>query len=319
MSSKLQSLLKEKINENIKAHSTIDKNFAELDIYKVGKLVQLPIENIEPNPAQPRLIFDESQLRSLADSIEELGLLQPIIVRPSQAGYEIVAGERRYRACKLLNKKYIDAIIIDINEENNVLLALAENLSRADLTDFEIATSISQFKDSFPNRTEYAKALGLSRQKLYKLLAFDALPETVLDKIKNKPGLISADTAEKLSSLSKNTDIDENSLSNIMINGVNLVEAKTIKQVNLIDYIQGQLIDCPNSDTNSKVETTSNIVNENSIRRVYQNQGKTFGKIKSTHHKLLVEIDIKSLNEDKQIKIENFFDNLFSDSINSDT
>ena len=105
MSSKLQALLKEKISENIKAHSSSEKNFTEFDIYKTGQLQQIDLKLIKPNTAQPRLNFDEHELKSLAESIKEIGLLQPIIVRKQDHYYEIVAGERRYRAFQLLKKK----------------------------------------------------------------------------------------------------------------------------------------------------------------------------------------------------------------------
>lgn len=316
MTSKLQSLLKEKINENIKVHSSIDKNFSELDAYKVGKLEQLPMDTIKPNSAQPRLVFEESELNTLADSINELGLLQPIIVRQGVSSYEIVAGERRYRACKLLNKKYIDAIIINTTEENNILLALAENLSRANLTDFEIATSILQFKDKFPSRTEYAKALGISRQKLYKLLAFETLPEVIHEKLKINPELISADTAEKLNSLSKNITSNKNYLNEIILKGILLIEENQLKQANLIEYIQEQLIKCPNSDNSDlqlDSENYSIIPKESHIHRIYHNNGKPIGRMRSTRKKVIYELDVVSLDEEKKGQIEQFFDEIFKE------
>ena len=87
MSRDLQSLLKAKISENLKAHSQADKSFSEFDIYKTGKLTQLPLTQIKPNQAQPRKLFDENALAALANSIEELGLLQPIIVRANGEQY----------------------------------------------------------------------------------------------------------------------------------------------------------------------------------------------------------------------------------------
>ena len=168
MTSQLQSLLKEKINANIKAHGLADKEFAEFDSYQSGKIEKIPVDKIKPNNAQPRLEFTDESLDKLADSINELGLLQPISVQKKGDFYNIVAGERRFRAVKKLGKQFIDCIIITVTNENNALLALAENLSRENLSDYEIAKAIISFKSNFPSKTEYAKALGISRQKLYK-------------------------------------------------------------------------------------------------------------------------------------------------------
>lgn len=100
MTSQLQSLLKEKINANIKAHGLADKEFAEFDSYQSGKIEQIPVDKIKPNNAQPRLEFTDESLDKLADSINELGLLQPISVQKKGDFYNIVAGERRFRAVK---------------------------------------------------------------------------------------------------------------------------------------------------------------------------------------------------------------------------
>lgn len=94
------------------------------------------------------MIFDELELQSLANSIQELGLLQTTPVRPSGISnqYEIISGERRYRAFQLLEKPYIDCIVMEASDEQNSLLALAENINREDLTDYEIAKSVILFK-----------------------------------------------------------------------------------------------------------------------------------------------------------------------------
>lgn len=299
MSRNLQSLLKAKISENLKAHSQADKSFSEFDIYKTGKLEPLPLAQIQPNPAQPRKIFAQTALTTLADSIQELGLLQPIVVRARGEHYEIVAGERRYRASQQLGKTHIDAIIINTNDENNVLLALAENLSRADLSDYEIAQSLLQFKHDFPSKTEYAKALGLSRQKLYKLFAYDALPQAAIDRLKQQPDLISADTAEQLVTFCKQQGITTEAYTAALSEGLALIAQGQLKQGRLVDFIRQHLqplLKCPNSDT----------LASNQYQRLYHRDGNVVGKIKQTVKKTVIELETHALTELQQQQLEQF-------------
>lgn len=99
----------------------------------VSRLATIPIDRIRPNPLQPRKGFDEAQLRSLAASIKEKGTLQPVVVRPSDPGYELVAGERRLRAAKIAGVTEIPAIVRDVKDEDILELALIENIQREDL------------------------------------------------------------------------------------------------------------------------------------------------------------------------------------------
>ncbi len=104
-------------------------------------IVELDIEELRPNPYQPRHVFDNEALEELASSIKEHGVFQPIIVKKSIKGYEIIAGERRFRASKLAGKKTIPAIIRDFTDEQMMEIALLENLQREDLTVIEEATA----------------------------------------------------------------------------------------------------------------------------------------------------------------------------------
>jgi ParB family chromosome partitioning protein len=304
MSRDLQSLLKAKISENLKAHSQADKSFSEFDIYKTGKLTQIPLTQIKPNQAQPRKLFDENALAALADSIDELGLLQPIIVRANDEQYQIVAGERRYRATQQLGKTHIDAIIINTTDENNVLLALAENLGRADLTDYEVAQSVLQFKQDFPSKTEYAKALGLSRQKLYKLFAYESLPPIVLDRLNQQPDLLSADTAEQLVAFGKQQALSGEIYSEALSTGLALLAQGNLKQANLIQFLRQQLQKqnekCPNSDT---LAVSAN-------KRLYHREGKVIGKLQQTAKKIVIELDNQALTEQQQQQLEQFLGEL---------
>ena len=304
MTSQLQSLLKEKINANIKAHGLADKEFAEFDSYQSGKIEKIPVDKIKPNNAQPRLEFADESLDKLADSINELGLLQPISVQKKGDFYNIVAGERRFRAVKRLGKQFIDCIIITVTNENNALLALAENLSRENLSDYEIAKAIISFKSNFPSKTQYAKALGISRQKLYKLFAFEILDNDLLAKLDNHPNIISADTIEQLATLRKHLNIPPDEFLPLLSEGFDLIISNHLKQSKLPDFIKNK---ANNSLSNQHPTNTK-------VRKSYKKEGKTIGKIIQTDKKFIVELESLNLNEADLEKVEVFFDNLLSNS-----
>lgn len=131
------------------------------------KLTRLPVTKIMPNPSQPRKIFQEDELRSLAQSITENGLLQPVTVRRENGVYYLVAGERRLRACKLAGLKEIPAIISDCEPEDSAVLALLENVQRRDLQMFEQANAIVNLLQEWQiTQEEAARRLGMSQSYL---------------------------------------------------------------------------------------------------------------------------------------------------------
>ena len=131
------------------------------------KVVSLPLERVFPNPSQPRKYFDSNSLEELTASVEEFGILQPITVRKVKAGYEIVAGERRFRAAENAGLDTIPAIILNVDEKKSALLALLENLQRDDLTFFEIAESYqSLIRNQGMTQEEIAKKIGKSQSTI---------------------------------------------------------------------------------------------------------------------------------------------------------
>lgn len=131
------------------------------------KLVKLPAAKIQPNPSQPRKVFQEEELKSLAQSIMENGLLQPVTVRRENGNYYLVAGERRLRACKLAGMKEIPAILADCEPEDSAVLALLENVQRRDLQMFEQAAAIaSLLREWNITQEEAARRLGMSQSYL---------------------------------------------------------------------------------------------------------------------------------------------------------
>ena len=152
--SKLAQQLKAKLAQNLEIHAAADKGFDGFDGYKTSRLESIAISDIRPNPVQPRTEFDAKALQELADNIDKNGLLQPITVRQTAQGYEIVAGERRFRATQLLGKTSIECKVKHITDQQNALLALSENLARKDLSDYETALAVEKIQDRFDNKTE---------------------------------------------------------------------------------------------------------------------------------------------------------------------
>ena len=155
-----------------------------------GKEIMLDMEKIRVNPEQARKDFNENAIKELADSIKEYGLLQPILVskNENEDSYEIVAGERRYRACELLNKKEIKAVVInEDNEERLTLISLIENMQREDLSPVEKAMALSKAMNDFSlTQEELAKKLGKARSTIANMVRILDLDERVLDLFQEK-------------------------------------------------------------------------------------------------------------------------------------
>ena len=140
----------------------------------------LNIKDIRPNPYQPRKEFDQTGLEELASSIKENGVFQPILVRKSVNGYELVAGERRLRASKLAGLKQIPVIIKDFSEKEMMEISLLENIQRKDLTPIEEANAYEQLiKKLDYTQEQLAKRLGKSRTNITNLLRLLTLPQEV--------------------------------------------------------------------------------------------------------------------------------------------
>lgn len=148
------------------------------------RVVQVNIDSIHPNPAQPRKVFDEQELLGLSRSIRTNGLLQPISVRRTKEGYEIIAGERRLRACKLAGMTSVSCIVNDCTPERSAVLAMTENLQRQDLQIFEEAEGIRRLIEEWNvTQEEAALRLGKSQSTLANKLRLLRLTEEEREKI----------------------------------------------------------------------------------------------------------------------------------------
>ena len=170
---------------------------------------KLPIGEIEPNRNQPRKSFDEEELDNLADSIAQFGLIQPIVVRPmSDGSYQIVAGERRWRASRLAGLNEVPVIIKPLTDEETALLALVENLQRADLNPIEEAEGYRRLIEEYGITQEQASdKLGKSRSSIANSMRLLNLPDDVKEMVEE--GSLSAGGARALIPLQDEKKINE--------------------------------------------------------------------------------------------------------------
>lgn len=187
----------------------LDTIFAENKTEESNSSVMLKISEIEPNRSQPRKDFDENALSDLAQSISQHGLLQPLLVRPLPiGGYQIVAGERRYRACRMAGLTEVPVTIRELSDTETMELALIENLQREDLSPIEEALGYKALIDEHGfSQEEVATSVGKSRPAIANSLRILKLPDSVLEYVKQDK--ISAGHARALLMLDSEEDMLE--------------------------------------------------------------------------------------------------------------
>ena len=187
---------------------------------------ELAIGSIVPNAHQPRTVFDEEALAELVHSIKEIGLLQPIVVRQAEKGYELIAGERRLRASKKAGLKTIPALIRETADDAMLRDALLENLHRAALTPLEEAAAYQQLLEDFGGtQDELAKRLGRSRPQITNTLRLLNLPPTVQRRV--AAGVLSAGHARALLGL-KDAEAIERLAKRIVAEGLSV---RTVEEI----------------------------------------------------------------------------------------
>lgn len=191
-----------------------------------NSILELPLNEIIIRKNQPRKIFEESALIELSNSIKEHGVLQPILVRPLNGKYEIIAGERRYRAAKNANLSKIPVIVKDISEDNLSQIALIENIQRENLNSLEEAEAFSELSNKYNlTHEEIAERLGKSRVYITNALRLLQLPTSVQNLIKNNS--ISAGHARSLLRI-ENSELQLALADKIINNGISVRQTEEL-------------------------------------------------------------------------------------------
>ena len=267
--------------EDLFNSENLDLESVEAKIYESAsneEIVELNISDLRPNPYQPRKVFDDEALNELASSIREHGVFQPIIVKKSIKGYDIIAGERRYRASKIAGLDKIPAIIRDFTDEQMMEIALLENLQREDLSVIEEANAYKSMIEHL-NLTQDAlsKRVGKSRSHITNILGLLRLPGEVQQMVSD--GRITMGHARALSKLESNEQIvklankivDENlvvrDIEGITGNGDVVKKVKVVRKTsnNQYKYIEDILRDKFDSKVrvlNTKIEISFNGAND---------------------------------------------------------
>lgn len=250
---------------------------------------QLPISECRTNPYQPRKTFDADALEELKISIEEYGVIQPLIVRKSIKGYEIVAGERRFRAAKMAGLEEVPAIIKDFDDAKMMEIALLENLQREDLTVIEEALAYKGLLNELKlTQDELSEKIGKSRSHISNTMRLLTLPDDVVAYVNN--GELSMGHARAILGLKSKEDIDP-------LVKRTLDEGLNVRQVE-------QLVTNLNDKTKAKPKKSRSRKKDIFVLRQEEMLREHLGtnvKIEKNKHKGKIEIDFYSNEELEQL------------------
>lgn len=251
---------------------------------KPNEIVEISLDEIRSNPYQPRKIFDEEALNELAESIKEHGIVQPIIVKKSIKGYELVAGERRTKASRIAGLKTIPAIIKNFNDQEMMEIALIENIQRENLNPIEEAMAYDNIlKSSNMTQDELAKKFGKSRSYITNILGLLKLPETTKKYVEENK--LTMSHARALSKLEDEEQIDRLA-DKIITEGLNVRTIENIARDEALPKINPQ-------HTTKVSDSNKYIIYENALRE------KTGTRVKIDNKK--IEIPFNSTQELERI------------------
>lgn len=273
----------------------------ELERTKSGTS-QIPVDSLEPNPWQPRKRFAAEAMDELANGIREAGLIQPIVVRkhPTIEGrYQIVAGERRWRAHKMLGLTEIKAHVVDLNDASMALNAMLENMNREDLTDFEISISVARIEEEFPSRKAASEALGISKSQMQRLASFRKLPDWVRADLQDRPELLGANaSAAVVAVLAEHPDNGAAALEELWT----LVKQGEMEQTKLAAHLTDKLNKKP-----ARVSTSHHM-------RSFYSQGAKAGYLTRDSQNFVLRLRTSVLTEDQEKEMYAFLDKIFPQS-----
>ncbi|WP_455285791.1 ParB/RepB/Spo0J family partition protein [Cupriavidus necator] len=292
MSKSIKAQLAQQAAANIQQHR--DADYAEE--FDAGRQhTKIRLDRIDPSPFQPRLTFSEETIRDLAESIAAIGLTQPVTVRATGDRFQLIAGERRLRAHRLLNRPTIEALVVDVDDGQSAAMALSENIDRSDLSDFEIAEGMRLLEARFPKRAHLAKALNLARSELYRYLAFRDLPDTAIERLRSKPDLIGRRAASDIVQALRETPDAATRLDEAL----DLIQAGKLEQGRLAAFLQQ-----PSTKPTSKAAAKPIILTQGKVR---------IGTIARTPTDLVIKVSHEALPEEKAERLHKFLRELLEE------
>lgn len=297
----MKEMLEKKLAENTLRHAEAQQ---ESD-FDVGRQhTKLPIDQIDPNPYQPRIAFPQPELEVLAASIQESGLLQPISVRKMGDRYQLIAGERRLRAHKFLGKPSIEAIVMPADESEMATLALAENIDRANLTDYEIGKALRKVESLFPSKKRLAESVGLNREDMYRYFAFESLPKHILARLDERPRLLSRAAAADIKRVLQDVDPD---LAQIALDDAwSQLESDQLEQSKLAAWLVRELT----------AKSTGTLATHEKAQAVQISRaGKKIGSWMRDEKYLMLKLNTTDLSEEQADRLQNFVQELVSEKV----
>ena len=297
MSKDLKTMLAQKLAENSQRHAAAQQ---DLEFDAGRQHVKLPVEIIDTNPYQPRRVFPIEELESLASSISEAGLLQPISVRKVGERYQIIAGERRLRAHKLLGRSSIEALITASEDSDMAVLALVENIDREDLSDFEIGKALRQVENLFPSKKKLAESLGMGREDMYRYYAFEGLPDYIRSKLEGSPRILSRSAAVDTRRVLQQSE-GHPMLEECMKESWALLEMGELVQTKFATHLAKAL----------KARLTNAIPDDHSIQHLAKD-GRKVGTISKDRKSLIVKLDSDVLSQEQEHHLRLFLAELLA-------
>ncbi|WP_040951106.1 ParB/RepB/Spo0J family partition protein [Gorillibacterium massiliense] len=257
----------------------LDALIPSLNINDDDKVVEIPLKQLRVNPYQPRKSFNEETIRELASSIKEHGVIQPIIVRSVLRGYEIIAGERRYRASVLAGLETIPSVVKSFSDRQVMEIALIENIQREDLNAIELALAYQSLADEFQlTQEELSLKVGKSRSHVANFLRLLQLPEEIKQNVSR--GTLTMGHARAIAGV-KNDKLKKQ-----------LAETTVREQWSVRDLEEAikKMEERPEKESAKKKATVSRnpFINEAEVN--LRNQFQTTVKIKHHNHKGKIEI-----------------------------
>ena len=295
----------------------LDKHRASEPIFSLigndGESQPVAMELIDPNPWQPRREFQQDKIEQLAESIDVHGLIEPIVVRKHENRFQIIVGERRWRAHSLLKKPHINAIVKYADDMQMALIAVAENVDREDLSDYEVALAIHSIEERFGSKAELARYLKKTRVELYRYLAFMALPEWLREVLNDKPSLLNRTAAEDLKRMFANTPETSEKYREATMRIIELIESGDISQIRVASEIER----IANMASSNEAQTSQeSMIKKRASSQPFEpmlflnKKGKAVGKLKNNGKKITITLSCKALNEDQEKALHEFVNNL---------